>query len=422
MKKILICGAYDHTGNLGVTALGNAFAAAWHKIRPNDSIYLQALDGQIREITFNGFDDSEFKLISVSLRPSRKFYKFDSFKGMKLTGAIGIPNAYLDILESIDIFFDVAGGDSFTDLYGLERFHVVNAIKDAAVASGKPLVLLPQTYGPFLSTESFQQAREYVQYSNICLARDVYSYDILKELAGDEYNSEKHMCGVDMAFLLPVSEKKEKINSIISDWIKNGESFIGLNVSGLIFNQPEEAVSRYSFKTDYQKVLSDFLLWILGNTSEKVVIVPHVLVDDSSVESDYRASVALRNTVPQEYLDRVEVQSSTLNQCEIKYLISRCQWFVGTRMHATIAALSTEVPTATISYSDKALGVFRSCNVESSVFDPREKSTEDVLESLKFSYSQRECVRSVLHQSIPKVKSLALEQIKKMADLCETLG
>lgn len=421
MKKILICGAYDHTGNLGVTALGNAFAAAWHSARPGDNIYLQALDGKIRDITYNGFENTEFDLTSVSLRPSRKFYKFDSFKGMKLTRALKISNPHLEILESIDMFFDVAGGDSFTDLYGDMRFQVVNAIKDAAMEAGKPLVLLPQTYGPFLSQSSFDQASKYVKYSSLCLARDVYSYRILQDLAGEDFNPEKHMCGVDMAFLLPVSEKIGKINPVVAGWISNGESFVGLNVSGLIFNQPDEAVSRYSFKADYQVVLKDFLVWVLENTEQKVVIVPHVLVDDDSVESDYRASNALRDMIPGKYLDRLAVQSSTLNQCEIKYLISQSDWFMGTRMHATIAALSTEVPTATISYSDKALGVFRSCDAESSVIDPREMSTEEVFSGLIKSYTQREQMRSVLNTSIPKVKLLALDQIRRMADICESL-
>ncbi|MEC8522738.1 MAG: hypothetical protein VXZ24_00640, partial [Pseudomonadota bacterium] len=86
MSSILICGAYDHTGNLGVSALGNAFAAAWHRAHPDDVIYLQALDGSLREIEYTGFDSSRFKLTSVSLRPSKKFTKPDSFLGMKISG------------------------------------------------------------------------------------------------------------------------------------------------------------------------------------------------------------------------------------------------------------------------------------------------------------------------------------------------
>ena len=48
-------------------------------------------------------------------------------------------------------------------------------------------------------------------------------------------------------------------------------------------------------------------------------------------------------------------------------------------VHATIAGLSTGVPTATISYSDKAIGVFESCGQGGEVFDlPRREGGEVV--------------------------------------------
>lgn len=415
MSNILICGAYDHTGNLGVSALGNAFAAAWHQAHPDDVIYLQALDGSLREIEYTGFNSRRFKLTSVSLRPSKKFTKPDSFLGMKISGLFGLSNKFKDILDSIDIFFDVAGGDSFTDLYGLQRFRLVNSIKEEAIKRGKPLVLLPQTYGPFIAEESKKVAEKYVRYATFSMARDEYSFDILKELLGAGFDASRHQCGVDMAFLLPVSDSTDKLSPQVRDWIKNGKQFLGINVSGLIYNQPEEAKSRYSFVADYNQVVYEFVLWILESTDENVVIVPHVLVGEDSVESDYRASLQLVERLPEQYKKRVSVQSPTLDQCEVKKLISMCTWFMGTRMHATIAGLSTQVPTATISYSDKALGVFKSCGVESAVIDPRSTGTEDVLAKLKGLYHGRSELAVTLNKSIPEVKAVALAQIDEMS-------
>ena len=59
--------------------------------------------------------------------------------------------------------------------------------------------------------------------------------------------------------------------------------------------------------------------------------------------------------------DRLVMSSTDLDQSEVKWVISQMDWFCGTRMHATIAGLSTCTPTATVSYSDKALGVFETC-------------------------------------------------------------
>jgi polysaccharide pyruvyl transferase WcaK-like protein len=44
---------------------------------------------------------------------------------------------------------------------------------------------------------------------------------------------------------------------------------------------------------------------------------------------------------------------------ELKYIISKCDFFVGTRTHATIAAYSSCVPTLVVGYSVKARGIAR---------------------------------------------------------------
>lgn len=44
---------------------------------------------------------------------------------------------------------------------------------------------------------------------------------------------------------------------------------------------------------------------------------------------------------------------------QIKWAISQCRWFIGARTHATIAAVSSCVPTTAIAYSQKARGIWR---------------------------------------------------------------
>ncbi len=46
---------------------------------------------------------------------------------------------------------DVSAGDSFADLYGSKRFDYICLFKEMAIQMKKPLILLPQTYGPFVS-------------------------------------------------------------------------------------------------------------------------------------------------------------------------------------------------------------------------------------------------------------------------------
>ncbi len=151
MTNILICGAYNDTGNLGVSALGNAAAATIHKINPECNISVQNFSGKVEKLEYSDINGGTFEVDAVSLTPSRNLLKPDSLKRMRIESKLGLTsiNKFHEKLSSVDVFFDVAGGDSFTDLYGEARFQLINAIKEEAVQRGKPLILLPQTYGPF---------------------------------------------------------------------------------------------------------------------------------------------------------------------------------------------------------------------------------------------------------------------------------
>ena len=52
-------------------------------------------------------------------------------------------------LRRADLVSDIGGGDSFTDLYGPRRAIVLSFVKLLALLLGRPLILSPQTIGPF---------------------------------------------------------------------------------------------------------------------------------------------------------------------------------------------------------------------------------------------------------------------------------
>jgi hypothetical protein len=69
--------------------------------------------------------------------------------------------------------------------------------------------------------------------------------------------------------------------------------------------------------------------------------------------------------------DRVAVLGGRPNAMELKWTLSRLDWFAGARMHATIGAFSSGVPTLGLGYSDKAQGVFAECGIGDEVADLR---------------------------------------------------
>ena len=91
-------------------------------------------------------------------------------------------------------------------------------------------------------------------------------------------------------------------------------------------------------------------------------------------------------------------------------------------MHATIAGLSTNVPTATISYSDKAIGVFETCGQGAEVFDPRALETESIVEGLMDSYRRRDRIRDGLSGAVRTVKERASSQMDEIVAIIEGFG
>lgn len=96
------------------------------------------------------------------------------------------------------------------------------------------------------------------------------------------------------------------------------------------------------------------------------------------------------------------------NQNEIKYLIGRCDFFIGARMHACIAALSQCIPTVSIAYSDKFIGVMKSIGMESYCVDPRTQETGEITACLNDALAAQAETRALLRQTIPRVRQTVL--------------
>jgi polysaccharide pyruvyl transferase WcaK-like protein len=92
----------------------------------------------------------------------------------------------------------------------------------------------------------------------------------------------------------------------------------------------------------------------------------------------------------------------------MKALIGRCDLFLGSRMHACIAAISQHVPTVGLAYSNKFRGVFESVGMREWVIDIRGCDGNDVLLAVDRAYGCRAEVRSRLESTIPVVRDSVL--------------
>ena len=92
------------------------------------------------------------------------------------------------------------------------------------------------------------------------------------------------------------------------------------------------------------------------------------------------------------------------DQSELKGIISLCDFFIGSRMHSCIAALSQGIPTVGIAYSKKFIGVFESAGVGEFVIDARLCDKRDALETLLKRYKTRNQIAPVLKATSATLK------------------
>lgn len=244
------------------------------------------------------------------------------------------------VIRESDLVFDFTAGDSFTDMYGLKRFVRVSLLKQIVIINNKKLVLAPQTYGPYRSHISRCWASLILKNAYSIYARDEMSYKVVKKLCKREVK-----LTTDVAFLLPFNKAKSTSNKIK----------IGLNPSGLLWNKSGTDSDKFKLRLNYNLYIIELINSIYSQKKYEIHLIPHVWSNDFDAnENDLYVSMKLKELYPDLIL-----ASDLDTPIDAKSYISGMDIFIGSRMHATIAAISTGVATIAVSYSRKFEGLFQ---------------------------------------------------------------
>jgi polysaccharide pyruvyl transferase WcaK-like protein len=417
--KICLFGASPSTGNQGVNALCWSTLTGMAQRGYKDLHVFDYVTGSRRA----SLGTLDYTLHGMTV--GKRLWLSNHLGVARLAASLGLRRrGLLQVVSDSDLVLDASGGDSFTDLYGAARFRHIVAPKQIALTMGRPLVLLPQTYGPFENSLSRRTARRLIDGSALAYARDPDSFDRLRDLLGNRFDPERHRLGVDLAFGLPEREPVSLAPEVAAAVMARDKTpLIGLNISGLVANRPDQAARRFGLKCDYRSLMRRLLMRLLDATSARLLLVPHVHAPKGHYESDLDAAITLLDSLPGKYAptasERITILREPHDACELKWLIARCDWFCGTRMHATIAGISSGIPTAALAYSLKTVGVFKTCDIGDSVVDLRRVDEDAALELLMQLWRHRDSTASTLTRVLPGVRALATRQLNEIANCAE---
>jgi polysaccharide pyruvyl transferase WcaK-like protein len=263
------------------------------------------------------------------------------------------------------------------------------------------MVQFPQTFGPYSNPIARLLAQYLLKRSSVVIARDERSRKVAQSLLGP--NREVWL-SPDVAFALEVVQprKIELFPSSAEDSVRN---VIGLNVNGLMANGGYTRRNMFGLKLDYRSMLPELVNALLKVHTGEIWLVPHTYGPAGSVESDPEACRRLRDALPEESQRRVRLVAGEYDQHEIKGVIGCCDFFIGSRMHACIAALSQGIPCVGIAYSMKFEGVFESVGMNGWVVDGRNTANAEAVVRVIELYSRRDEIRADLARNAQEARS-----------------
>lgn len=313
MKRIALLGLTFSDPNKGCEALTYTFLNILKNVYQGKDVEIVCIwnssdFGQIPEY----FPELKFKAYVLNV------YSASSWIG-----------AYKQI-KSCDCVFDGSYGDGFTGIYGARRNFVQCLRKQLVYWAKKPLFLLPQTYGKY--KHPFQKwSIALIRNATLAYARD-------QATAISEEGLVKTTS--DMAFGLPFDKNKFSFGSTKK---------IGINVSSLLWD--DETVKRFNLTVNYRKFYTDLLYFLTSKNDVEVHLIPHV-VDTKNYQSSEN-DCRILDELKCQYGNKVVIAPPFANCIEAKSYIANMDIFLGSRMHATIGAISSGVTTIPFSYCHK---------------------------------------------------------------------
>jgi polysaccharide pyruvyl transferase WcaK-like protein len=314
------------------------------------------------------------------------------FPAPKIRAFIASKSPWIASVAAADLVGDVRGGDSFSDIYGLKRFILAFLPVFSVILIKGSIAHLPQTYGPFRTRTARRMARFLLKRSSVLIARDLESQRIAQELVGSRL---RVRLSPDVAFAL-YSEAPEEVFTEPPHVGGVAPGTIGVNINGLMYKGGYHGGNMFGLKLDYRAFLPALISRLLSETTADILLVPHTLAEPGDPESDNDACRLVRDLLTPEQQRRVRIVTGDYDAHQFKGIIRQCDFFIGSRMHSCIAALSQGVPCVGVAYSMKFAGVFESVGMKDWVIDGRVTGCSATIDAILALYQIRDAVRDDL--------------------------
>ena len=228
--------------------------------------------------------------------------------------------------------------------------HILNKIDkdDVVLVIGGDTYCYEKPYHLFAYNKLFHKRGAKVVLWSCSIENDLIDKDVLDDLNRYDYIFPREIityntllkAGIPSEKIIQMSDSAFNLDTRKVTEFSVERNTVGINVSPIVIEN-----------TNVLSAVKSLIQYIIDNTDMNVLLIPHVY--DNGVQDDL-----LLKKIKGYFTDnRVQVINKFYSCEEIKYIISKCRFFIGARTHATIAAYSTCVPTLVLGYSVKSRGI-----------------------------------------------------------------
>ncbi|MCC6234840.1 MAG: polysaccharide pyruvyl transferase family protein, partial [Verrucomicrobiales bacterium] len=293
-----LMGVAVSSGNRGVQALGASLVQLLSSANPEADVTLFLIHRENRAVPFRVSGQlTDVPMVNVRMSPRSRptqqvgvvllfslLHRFLPIPALRRAIQRWVP--WIGSVARSAFIGDVRGGDSFSDIYGMQRFLTGFALAWSVILVRGTMVQFPQTYGPFKSPVARGLARFLLRRSSVSIARDRESRRVAQDLLGPQ--TQVWQCP-DVAFSLqPLRPARVELAPPLFG--PAPARLIGVNVNGLMYRGGYTRNNMFGLQVDYPRFLTEVCEALLRASDAEIWLVPHTFAPADNVESDQQAS------------------------------------------------------------------------------------------------------------------------------------
>jgi colanic acid/amylovoran biosynthesis protein len=228
----------------------------------------------------------------------------------------------------------------------------------------KPVVLAPQSFGPFANRIAFRSMRRLLTHDTVrkILVREPNSLRLVADLVAGTPSQDRVWLCPDLAFLL------EPAAVGVEDAPRPGPGppLLAVTVRDWLFPDRHGAAARAEARKNYVAAVAAACAWFHQRFSGALKVVaqargPGRLEDDRGISLEL--VTALRASVPESHVEIADLREDAPPETVIA-AIGRADLLLASRFHSAILAMTAGRPAVVLGYQPKSEGMMRMLGLE----------------------------------------------------------